>query len=320
MKSSFELIIVNDCSTDETLERIVAFSSGDFYDSSLVRLQVYSNDYPQFETYCDYFGFSKAEGKFLLEIQADMFINDPGFDLRMMQVFNKYDDIFALSGRGTHDISQVVDVYRESLGTDRAYASNLIFFMFSMIRRRIIGKLLRILKVFKCIKAPRIQITPVMKAKLSDSLMEIFPTLKDFEEQKKAGLLGDLIENQGFSNEPIPRKVFLGETVMRGPIMMRSDIYFLIGGLDVNSFFQGFDDHELMLRAWSLTGKRCAYIPVNMNSILSQGTTRKPRSVRSDIEIFVRTFKISRNRKSSLLHKLSQGDQFTLPNFEIRKF
>jgi hypothetical protein len=159
-----------------------------------------------------------------------------------------------------------------------------------------------------------------MKAKLSDSLMEIFPTLKDFEEQKKAGLLGDLIENQGFSNEPIPRKVFLGETVMRGPIMMRSDIYFLIGGLDVNSFFQGFDDHELMLRAWSLTGKRCAYIPVNMNSILSQGTTRKPRSVRSDIEIFVRTFKISRNRKSSLLHKLSQGDQFTLPNFEIRKF
>lgn len=320
MKSSFELIIINDCSTDQTLERIISFASRDFNGSSLIRLEVYSNDNPQFETYCDHFGFSKAEGRFLLEIQADMFINDPGFDLRMIQVFNKYEDIFALSGRGTHDISQVVDVYRDSLGTDRAYASNLTIFMLVVLKRRIIGKLLRILRVARCLNTSKIQASPKTNAKLSDSFMTILPTLRNFVGQKKAGLIGDLIESQEFSKAASPKEIFLGETVMRGPIMLRSDIYFQIGGLNVQSFFQGFDDHELMLQAWNLTRKRCAYIPMNVYSILSQGTTRKPRSLRSDVEIFVRTLKISRNRKDSLLHKLSQGDQITLPNFEIRKF
>jgi len=320
MKSSFELIIINDCSTDRTLERIISFASNDFIESSLIRLEVYSNDTPKFETYCDYFGFSKAEGRFLLEIQADMFINDPGFDLRMIQAFNKHEDVFALSGRGTHDISQVVNVYRESLGTDRAYASNLTVFMLVMLKRRIVGKLLRILKVVKFLKTPVIQASPKTTAKLSNSFMEIFPTLENFEEQKRAGLIGDLIENEGFSNAASQKEIFLGETVMRGPIMLRSEIYFQLGGLNVQSFFQGFDDHELMLQAWNLKRKRCAYIPVNVNSILSQGTTRKPRRLRSDVEIFVKTFKIARNRKGSLLHKLSQGEQITLPNFEIRKF
>jgi glycosyltransferase involved in cell wall biosynthesis len=118
VKSSFELIIVNDCSTDKTLERIVEFASDDFTNSSLSRLEIYSSAYPRFETFCDHFGFSKASGEFLLEIQADMFVDDPGFDIRMIHSFKKYEDIFASSGRGTHDVNQVVDTYRQSLGTD----------------------------------------------------------------------------------------------------------------------------------------------------------------------------------------------------------
>jgi hypothetical protein len=179
---------------------------------------------------------------------------------------------------------------------------------------------LRILRVVKFFKSPVIQASSKTTAKLSDSFMEIFPTLENFKEQKRAGLIGDLIENEGFSNAANQKEIFLGETVMRGPIMLRSETYFQLGGLNVHSFFQGFDDHELMLQAWCLKGMRCAYIPVNVNSILSQGTTRKPRRLRSDVEIFVKTFKIARNRKGSLLHKLSQGDQITLPSFEIRKF
>lgn len=320
VKSSFELIIINDCSTDSTLERIVAFASGDFKNSSLSKLEIYSSDYPRFETFCDHFGFSRASGKFLLEIQADMFVDDPGFDVRMIQAFNKYEDIFALSGRGTHDINQVVDVYRDSLGTDRAYASNLVVFMFLILKRRIIGKISRILKFRRYSNVPKIQVELKEATKDSRPLMEIFPTLSDFKVNKQAGLLGDLIEISGLNSGASSRKIFFGETVMRGPLMLRADIYYQLGGLNVKSFYQGFDDHELMLQAWNMLQKRCAYIPVHVTSILSQGTTRKPRSFKSDLEILFKTFKISRKRKDSLLYKLSLGNQIPLPKFEIREF
>ena len=320
VKSSFELILINDCSTDETLERLITFASGDFKNSNLSKLEVYSSDHPRFETFCDHFGFSKASGEFLLEIQADMFVDDPGFDIRMIQAFNKYDDVFALSGRGTHDINEVVDPYRDSLGTDRAYASNLINFIFLILKRRIIGKISRIFRLRRDFNITEIQLEPNRVTKDFIPLLEIFPSLEDFKVNKKAGLLGDLIENSGLNSGEISRKLFFGETVMRGPLMLKADTYFQIGGLNVKSFYQGFDDHELMIQAWNVLQKRCAYIPVHVTSILSQGTTRKPRSFKSDLEIFYKTAKISRKRKDSLLYKLSLGTQIPLPSFEIRDF
>jgi glycosyltransferase involved in cell wall biosynthesis len=320
MKTPFELIVINDCSTDETLKKIITFASGDHKGSFLSRLEVYSNDTPRFETFCDHFGFSIAKGKFLLEIQADMYIDDPGFDIRMMHAFDKYEDIFALSGRGTHDLNQVVDVYRESLGTDRAYASNLAIFTFLMLKRRIIGKMLRILQIRRYSNISKIQVTPKNTTGDSYLFSEIFPTLKDFKVKRKAGLLGDLIENSSLDSGISPGKIFLGETVMRGPLMLRADIYFQLGGLNAESFYQGFDDHELMLQAWNVLQKRCAYIPVRVTSTLSQGTTRKPRSFKGDLEILFQTVKISRKRKKTLLYKLSLGTQISLPNFEIREF
>jgi glycosyltransferase involved in cell wall biosynthesis len=320
MGTPFEIIIINDCSTDQTLQRIITFASGDFKDSLLSRLEVYSNDTPRFETFCDYFGFSKAKGEFLLEIQADMHIEDPGFDIRMIQAFSQYEDLFALSGRGTHDIYQVVDVYRDSLGTDRAYASSLLVFIFFVLKRRIVGKILRILNVRRDSNTYRLLSTPTTAAKDLHPLLEILPSLKDFKVTKKAGLIGDLIENSGLNSGAIERKLFLSETVMRGPLMLRADDYFQLGGFNIKSFYQGFDDHELMLQAWIFLQKRCAYIPVRVTSILSQGTTRKPRSFKGDLDIIFKTLKISRKRKDSLLFKLALGTHLPLPNIEIRDF
>jgi hypothetical protein len=318
IKSPFELIIINDNSKDQTLERVCFFSSGDFKDSSLIRLEVYSNDNPRFETYCDHFGFSIAKGKYLLEIQADMFINDRGFDIRMIQVFNKYQDIFALSGRGTHSIGEVAEVYLGSLGTDRVIAPNLHVYIFEILRKRILGKISHSFNPKRSLGEPKAQIESTTRLESFKNLQEIFPTLEHFEANKRAGLLGNFIENSGLDESILPSKIFLGETVMRGPLMLRAETYFRLGGLNVNSFYQGFDDHELMLQAWSLEKKRCAYMPMVVTSILSQGTTRKPRNLKSELEIFFNTMKILATRKGSLLYKLSQGDQILLPNFEIR--
>lgn len=317
MKSYFELIIIDDASSDKTLEKIRDFSNGDFERTKLTGIKIYSNPRSGFETYCDSFGFKIASGEFLLEIQADMFINDSGFDIRMIEALNIHQDVFALSGRGTHDIGEVVSAYGETLGTDRAYSSNLLAFGFGIFLKRLIGKLKRGFSVGKFSQGTRLR--PESNDYRFNS-KNIFPEILEFEATGRAGLLGDLIEKLDLAEEQIPRKLYLGETVMRGPLMIRADIYREIGGLNVNSFYQGFDDHELMLQAWRSLGKRCGYIPVNVYSNLNQGTTRKAKSFKSEFQILMKTLKISLNRKSTELYKLSRGEELTLPAVEIRDF
>jgi glycosyltransferase involved in cell wall biosynthesis len=317
IESNFELIIIDDASTDETLERIKIFSSGNFENTKLTSLKVYSNPRSGFETYCDFFGFENANGEFLLEIQADMFIRDPGFDLRMIAALKRNQDVFALSGRGTHKISEVVSAYHKSLGTDRAYSSNLLFFAIGILLRRLIGKWRKVFSIKRNSKVDKVQSE---SNTLQYNSRIIFPDILEFESAGRAGLLGDLIEKSDLSFGLIPRKLFLGETIMRGPLMIRAEVYREIGGLNVKSFYQGFDDHELMLQAWSSLGKRCGYIPVNVYSILSQGTTRKPKSLKSEFQIFVRTYKIAFNRRNTQLYKLSHGEEFKLPKVEIRDY
>jgi GT2 family glycosyltransferase len=317
MKSNFELIVIDDASTDKTLEKIRAFSDRNFERTKLTGIKIYSNPHSGFETYCDFFGFQIASGEFLLEIQADMFITDPGFDIRMIEALNRYQDVFALSGRGTHDIGEVVRAYGKTLGTDRAYSSNLLAFGFGIFLKRLIGKLKRIFSVGKLLQRARLR--PESNEHRFNS-KSIFPDILEFEATGRAGLLGDLIEKLDLAVDQIPRKLFLGETVMRGPLMIRADIYREIGGLNVHSFYQGFDDHELMLQAWRSLGKRCGYIPVNVYSNLNHGTTRKAKSFKSEFQILVRTIKISLDRKSTQLYKLSRGGELTLPKVEIRDF
>lgn len=318
MKSRYELIIIDDNSTDRTIEVLQDFCHNEFSDSNLVRLRLFSNAFSNFETFCDYYGFSVASGKYLLEVQADMFISDPGFDLRMIKALELHQDIFALSGRGTHKISEIVEAYSKSLGTDRAYSSSLIAFTLCIFSKRVIAKSRRLLADLGLWK--KIPLLAESTEKNFISRLDSFPTREDFHISGEAGLLGGLIENAKLDPRMFPRYVYLGETIMRGPLMINKELYSQLGGLRVHAFFQGFDDHELMLNAWSLLQKRCGYIPVNVHSILNQGTTRKPRSLNAELRILVLTFRIARARRKTMLYKLSAGLEIKLPKAEVREF
>jgi len=318
MKSRYEVIIIDDNSTDRTLEVLQEFCTNEFFNSNLVRLRVFSNTISSFETFCDYFGFSVASGKYLLEVQADMFISDSGFDLRMIEALELHQDIFALSGRGTHKINEIVETYSKSLGTDRAYSSSLTVFTLCMFSQRVIGKSRKLLSRMGLWKEKSLHAESSEENFISR--LDGFPTREDFYISGEAGLLGGLIENAKLDPRLFPRYVYLGETIMRGPLMINKEVYAHLGGLNVNAFFQGFDDHELMLNAWSLLHKRCGYIPVNVRSSLNQGTTRKPRSLNAELRILVLTFRIARARKKTILYKLSAGLEIKLPKAEIREY
>jgi glycosyltransferase involved in cell wall biosynthesis len=94
--STIEVIVVDDSSEDGTLQEVLSF-----FDEATVDFVIFQNSVPLYETACDNIGFSIARGDYLLELQADIYLKDPSFDLRMIE-FSQKGNIGTVSGRCAH--------------------------------------------------------------------------------------------------------------------------------------------------------------------------------------------------------------------------
>jgi hypothetical protein len=72
--------------------------------------------------------------------------------------------------------------------------------------------------------------------------------------------------------------LFIGEAIIRGPIIWDAKKYSVLGALDDVAFFLGRDDCDICLRA-SHSGWIVGYLPCSYSSNSLNGTSRKPRSV-----------------------------------------
>ena len=99
----YELILIVDACEDETEENVMSFCSGAraFF---LQRITVIKSVTPLFETTCDNIGFRLAQGRFLLEIQADMLMTEPDYNLTLTKPFLKYSEVIGVSGRCCHSL------------------------------------------------------------------------------------------------------------------------------------------------------------------------------------------------------------------------
>ena len=193
-----EIIIIIDGCTDRShdvcIEALEAISAR----PGLCQSIVISQPTPVFETTSDNIGFSVSRGEFIIEIQADMQLNDLGFDQRLVSALKKYDDLIGVSGRCTHLFNGV----------------------------------------------------------------------------KGVGKLGELIE-QPLSHDIDRSKLYMHGTCNRGPLALRRSMLRQLKYLDEKNYYLEDSDHDLFARAFHEFGWRCGYVPTEVISILSEGTTRK---------------------------------------------
>ena len=71
---------------------------------------------------------------------------------------------------------------------------------------------------------------------------------KEFLASGLAGRMGQFVDFKT-DHTSFSRKLYVGQTIMRGPILFNREKYFELGGLDSLRFFQGFDDHDFCARA-----------------------------------------------------------------------
>ena len=105
-KGNYEIIIILDYCFDNTEKNLMEFINN--YKNVLynfIQITILKNEtIPLFETKCDNIGFKLAEGKFCLEIQADMKMTENGYNIHLSKPFNILENVIAVSGRCAHNL------------------------------------------------------------------------------------------------------------------------------------------------------------------------------------------------------------------------
>jgi glycosyltransferase involved in cell wall biosynthesis len=308
-----ELIIIDDGSEDETFASIL-----NYFDNcnliefpNLTEVHLFSLRYSRFETYCDDFAIRISQARYCLEVQADMFIQDPGFDKRLVTLMQNFPDIAMLSGRGVEPLSSIIDSYQTSLGSESAFFSSEFQFILHRsrlwIKNKVKNKLHRVLNKKYDVNWDKFENTQNFEIQ-GDQL---------FLETGCAGRLGNLINLSPSVGDILPPRVYLGETVMRGPLLIDRKKYLELGGLNTDQFFLGFDDHDFCRRTTDFH-YRVGYSPVNFSSPLHLGATRKHRTALSELLILVNILRIRKHRLKSPFWTAGQGKKFDHFPPEIR--
>jgi len=283
----FELIIINDASSDKTHIEVTKFIN-ELDSTKFTSIKYYKTFWPWYETKCDHFGITKAKGKYIIEIQSDMLILEEDFDLRLIKALESDNTLFAISARGVCDIKRVFD---SCLKLDEQ--SSFLRSVTRNIKSEFRSKLARLKVNYP--KETRVKDNESID--LNAIIMKIFPSEDPYSEKQIAGFLDSLIEVLPYSGETeisksIERnlgKVWIGETVMRGPLIFERSKYLKIGGLNTEAFFLGNDDQEMILRARK-AGYKVGYSPIRFSSPLSLGSTRAKKTLSSKTWFLIHKF------------------------------
>lgn len=258
---NFTLGLLFDNCSDKSLKVCKEFFSDSFdkYQNLSTVYFVQSNG-ELFESTSENILFLLCTQKYFLSIQADNFFTDKTFLERSVKAFSKLPTLFVISGKAV------------------------VSFKILSKLRIIANKILHSYNYFI-----NFGVRNVRKKKLGF----YFPTL---------GYFGDLANPPNsymqFSTRQL-NTLYLGEAVIRGPVIWLSDIFRKLDGFNDIAFTLGRDDCDLCFRAF-LEGYIAGYLPCRAFSVYEHGTTRKKRSQEDQIQLDNR-IAISKNNPSNLM-------------------
>ena len=321
-----ELIIIDDKSEDATLSKILKIVGDENWENgNLSKVSVYENTKSHFETFCDDFGIRLAKTDYVVLVQCDVIIKEKKFDATLIASLKYFPDIMMVSARGTEPIHPIANFFQNSNGSVIGLGRFALFMTKRNVRESMQGFISYICVVSYFIESKIARLRSNRKSEIAISQVEDLdfaverPFLADFIQAGKAGYLSyyDVTRESGF--EEIAT-VWLGQTVMRGPIALDRSKYLEVGGFDLGSCFLGFDDHEIALRAYLKFKYRVGFLPIGYKSSLEWGTTRRPRSLKQSRIAIYHCLRIANNRKLTSLHNIKDEKSIPLPIPEIREF
>ena len=102
-----DIVVIDDGSEDNTADAVAAVLAGADLQNVGTALLVH-NPAPIYETACDNQGFVLARTEYVIEVQADISIEEPGYDTRLLRPLAACPDVSAVSGRLVHSYDLLV--------------------------------------------------------------------------------------------------------------------------------------------------------------------------------------------------------------------
>ena len=314
----WELILIEDAGKDNTKNEILRWISDFSHNGNrLLKIILIENKKELYETKCDILGFENAESKYLIEIQADMEITEIAFDRKLVKTLECHDDILMISGRGTLSFDES---FKELISVSRRFTQFYLILkqiFVSLIKDSKFEHLLRSLLKSKSIDSKEEEY--ISKSTYFDST--ITPRLENFlNANGRAGRLDHLINTNYSAIQIQARKIWVGHAVIRGPLIIRSELYGKLGGFDSSHFFLGFDDVELSFIAYKYLKLRSGFVPVGFNSPPQNSSVKKKKNLIRLFKYLLIGNKFYSKINRSELYRAIKNDELIAPQLEIRDF
>lgn len=202
-----------------------------------------------FESTCENVLYRLSDAKYLVSFQADTMLEDFSFFERCQSAFTSIPNLLGVSGRAT-----------------------VPFMPSNLLRTRVISLLFT--RNILTLLSPRVfkerRLGPFFKGSdyFGDTSGFPFPRMK-------------------FSQRELTT-LFIGQALIRGPIVWSAEKFRNLGGFNDVAFFLGRDDCDLSLRGLK-KGFVVGYLPCEQVTNPNNGTTRKPRTVEVQARLEERT-------------------------------
>lgn len=258
-----EICLVLDGCSDGTEQVVKAWAAAAAAAAGeTTRIVIAQLDSSVFETVSDAIGIALTEAPIVIEVQADMTLQQPGFDACMRMALERVPQLLLLGGRGAHTFAAAVGTSSGPLARRLA-----------ALRERLLNWYFE------------------RRGAYSPTRIEHLAT-------DRIGRTGSRVEVPSRADAGF---VWIQQTAMRGPLAFVRERYERVGGLDTRRFFLGHDDHDLALRGFEDAGFVSGYIPISFSSPLALGATRRERSEQEQAEFDrLRNYYADRFRESRL--------------------
>ena len=104
----YEIIYILDGCSDNTETNLINFINNMNVEEYplLIKILILKSIIPLFETSADNLGFICSDGEYILEIQADMTMTQPGYNMKLLKPFILNENIIGISGRCCHSFDE----------------------------------------------------------------------------------------------------------------------------------------------------------------------------------------------------------------------
>ena len=232
-----------------------------------------------FEATCENILLLFCSSPYFVSMQADIYLADKSFFERSLKGFDKVPNLFALSGRAVILLKQKSIFYRIILSLYVGLCRVIELLRLKM-KQKILGPYFRGLKYFGDISDPP-------KTRMNFNSREF-------------------------------QTIFLGEAVIRGPIIWRSEIIKHLSGFNDVAHVLGRDECDMSLRASNI-GYVVGYLPTLSYSYKEMGTSRKKRTVEVQKQLSDREKIAAQNPSDLSLFWNGHLELNKLKNFSKRK-